>query len=409
MRLGSRRTLAGIVATTAAWAVAVVLVNGQAAPAPARSAAPPAAQGTATAVAPTPAQGVMMAEQVFKNVQVLKGITVSEFLGTMGVFSASLGMSCEDCHASGGDKWEDYAKDNPRKQMARVMVTMMATINKTHFRGRQSITCYGCHRGADRPVVTPSLAQLYGFPPPADPPDVITQPRDAVPVDQILDKYIQAVGGTQRLAALQSFVARGTSVGYGPESDVRQVEIYAKAPTERSTVIKTLSGDATTTINATNAWISAPHRPQDVMVLTGQELAGAKAEAALAFPGNIKTTLKEWKVGRPSVLDDKDVNVVQGTAESGALVTLFFDVETGLLARSVRYADSPVGRLVSQMDYSDYRDVAGVKMPFKLTATWLDGRDSFELTEIRPNVAIPASRFAKPAAPVMPAAPAARR
>src|SRR5215468_6068192 len=89
-----------------------------------------------------PAARPPLSEEVFKNVQVLRGITVNEFMGTMGIFSASLGMSCEDCHAAGDADWSVYATDSPRKQMARVMITMMATINKTNFRGRQMVTCY---------------------------------------------------------------------------------------------------------------------------------------------------------------------------------------------------------------------------------------------------------------------------
>ena len=83
------------------------------------------------------------------------------------------------------------------------------------------------------------------------------------------------------------------------------------------------------------------------------------------------------------------------------MVSLFFDQKTGLLTRSVRYTDSPVGKLPVQTDYSDYRDVNGVKMPFKLLQTGLDGRDTFELTQIRANANPEASRFAKPA-PVAP-------
>ena len=70
------------------------------------------------------------------------------------------------------------------------------------------------------------------------------------------------------------------------------------------------------------------------------------------------------------------------------------------LVRHVRYNDSPVGRISRQTDYSDYRDVAGVKMPFKWTDTWLDGRDIVEITDVQPNVNIDAAKFAKPAAPV---------
>jgi hypothetical protein len=89
---------------------------------------------------------------------------------------------------------------------------------------------------------------------------------------------------------------------------------------------------------------------------------------------------------------------VQGTTAGGALATLYFDSETGLLTRLMRYADSPVGRIVTQYDYSDYRPVAGVRIPFKWTRTWLDGRSIFQLNDVQPNVNIPADRFA-PAAP----------
>src|SRR4026208_1297326 len=61
-----------------------------------------------------------MAEEVFKNIRVLRGIPVDEFMGTMGVFSAALGMSCEDCHSSSDTTWENYALDtSPRKALAR--------------------------------------------------------------------------------------------------------------------------------------------------------------------------------------------------------------------------------------------------------------------------------------------------
>jgi len=90
---------------------------------------------------------------------------------------------------------------------------------------------------------------------------------------------------------------------------------------------------------------------------------------------------------------------VQGTGANGALATLYFDKASGLLVRQVRYADSPVGRLPTQIDYSDYRDVSGVKMPFHWTVAWLDGQDTVQLTEVQPNVAIDAAKFARPAAP----------
>src|SRR5205085_11372278 len=121
------------------------------------------------------AQRPPMSEQVFKNVQVLKGIPVDEFMSTMGVFSAALGMSCEDCHAANDAKWENYALDtSPRKLTARRMIQMVTAINKDNFGGRQMVTCWSCHRGGDHPKITPNLATLYNLP--DEPDDVIVQP-----------------------------------------------------------------------------------------------------------------------------------------------------------------------------------------------------------------------------------------
>ena len=349
-----------------------------------------------------PEQRPPMAEEVFKNVQVLKGIPVDQFMATMGFFSASLGMSCEDCHSADDRNWESFAADNPRKQMARRMITMMAAINRDNFGGRQIVTCYSCHRGGDRPRVTPDLDAVYGVPPPADPNEVIQQAPGAPSADQVLDRYLQALGGPQRVAALTSFVATGTSAGYGPESDKRPVEIFAKAPGQRTTIIHTSNGDSTTTYDGRAGWIAAPLRPVAVLALTGQELDGVRLDAELCFPARIKQALGRWRVGVPATIDDREVEVVQGTSAAGTIATLYFDKESGLLVRMVRYADSPVGRIPTQTNYADYREVSGVKMAYRWTTTWLDGRENFELSEVRPNARIDAAKFARPAPPAPP-------
>lgn len=346
-----------------------------------------------------PAARPPLSEEVFKNVQVLRGIPVNEFMGTMGIFSAALGMSCEDCHRSGDTSWANYATDSPRKQMARTMVTMMAAINKQHFGGRQIITCFSCHRGADRPKATPNLATLYGAPPPEDPRDEIAAASGAPAADAVFDKYLTAVGGAARAAALASFTATGTSTGYGPDSEPQPFELAARTPNQRAAVVRSSDGTRATVFDGTSGWIAAPHRPVDVLALAGADLDGLRVDAELAFPSRIKQIAGQWRVGAATVVGDREVQVVQGTTAGGALVTLSFDAESGLLLRQVRYVPSPVGRLPTQIDYDDYRDVAGVKLPFKWTVTWLDGKDTVQLTDVRANAAIDAARFARPAPP----------
>jgi photosynthetic reaction center cytochrome c subunit len=377
MKLGSRRTILVVTGTAAAWLVGVALAIGQAGPGP----------------------RPQMAEEVFKNVQVLKGIPVDEFMGTMGVFSAALGLSCEDCHDANDSNWANYALDTGvKKRTARRMVLMMSAINRDSFGGRQVVTCYTCHRGSTSPRVTPSLAALYGAAP-ADETgdDIVAQAAGAPPADQVLDKYIQALGGAARLASLTSLVAKGTSVGYGPEGQKRPVDVFAKAPDLRTTIIHTLDGDSTTTYDGRAGWIAAPHRPVPVLALSGDDLAGVKLEAEVFFPARIKQDLGKWRVGFPAEIDDRPVQVLQGTSASGALATLYFDSESGLLVRLVHYAQSPVGRMPTQVDYADYRDVSGVKIPFRWKVTWLDGVESVVLSDVQPNVPIDGAKFARPA------------
>jgi photosynthetic reaction center cytochrome c subunit len=339
------------------------------------------------------------AEAVFKNVRVLRGISVEQFMSAMSAFSAALGMSCEDCHAADDRTWEGFAVDNPRKETARRMVQMMAAINETHFGGQQLVTCYTCHRGSARPRLTPNLDTLYGAPPPLEVDEVITQARGAPPAKEVLDKYLRALGGAQRLARLSSFVATGISIGYGPESDKRPLEIYARAPAARTVIVHTSSGDATTTFDGQQGWIAAPYRPVPVLAISGQDLEALRLEAQLVFPAQLPQALVNWRVGAPTFVGGRAVDVVQGRTPNGLLATFFFDRDSGLLVRSIRYTDSPVGRIPTQIDYADYREVDGIKIPFRWTVTWLSGEERVELSEVRLNVAVDEARFARPRPP----------
>jgi photosynthetic reaction center cytochrome c subunit len=363
-------------AATIAWLLGAVYASGQA------GAKPP------------------LAEDVFRNVQILKGIPVDQFMGTMCFFSASLGLNCTDCHVDeSGGNWAKYADDNALKQTTRRMIRMVTSINQTSFGGRQLVTCNTCHRGTRKPNVMPSLALLYGSPPPDEPGDPIAQAPGQPSAEQVLDKYIAALGGASRLASVSTIVAKGTYKGYD-DADTSVLDLFAKSPAQRSTVVHTLSGTSTTTFDGGEGWIAAPEteKPVPLLAITGQDLDGMKLEAELLFPSGIKQALTKWRVGARITIDDREVQPVQGATASGGTVTLCFDAQSGLLVRLVRFSESPVGRLVSQIDYSDYRDVSGVKMPFRWTVSWLDGRSVFELNEVRPNAAIDAATFAKPKA-----------
>ncbi len=361
----------------------------------------------------------LLSDQVFKNIQVLKGIPVDDFMETMGIMCASLQFDCSDCHTNAGTEKVDWAADTPRKRMARTMVNMVTNINKENFGGRQLVTCWTCHRNRDRPLVTPVMDVIYGMP--GFEADDVVLPLQGRPSPQsILDKYIEASGGAQRLAGLTSFVGKGTSVGFGGFGGGADVEIVAKAPDKRATIMlfkeATGRGDQIRTYDGNVGWVRTPLNVLGEYQLAGGDLDGARFDAQLSFPGQIKQILTNLKTGVRTSINDlpapdsqsslqKDVkldqthtvDIVQGTGPRGLLVTLYFDAQSGLLLRELRYSVSPIGRVPTQIDFADYREVNGIKFPFRITYAWLDGRDSIVLNDIKTNVPVDEAKFGRPA------------
>jgi hypothetical protein len=359
------------------------------------------------------------AEDTFKNVQVLKGISVDDFLGTMGIMSAAVGFDCSECHIGAGTDKVDWAADSQKKIVARKMVTMVMAINRDNFSGRQMVTCWTCHHGRDKPSTTPALEVVYG-PGSTEMDDNLTQMPGEPAGEVIVDKYLAAIGGAQKLAAIKSYIAKGTSVGFGGFGGGAAVTIFAKFPDQRCTDIEfkkeTGRPSSVRAYDGHLGWIKTPLAVLTDYQLTGAELDGARVDAELAFPAQIKTVLTNLRVSLPTSISDlpgpesqtskdtgtglgKDrvVNVVQGTSPGGTLVTMYFDQESGLLLRVLRYGKTPIGRIPTQVDYSDYRDVAGIKMPFHLTFAWLDGRDAIQLSEVKTNLPIDEKMFGRPA------------
>ena len=360
--------------------------------------------GAAWTAAQAPAQPP--AEKLFKNIQVLKGVPVDEFLGSMGFISNALAVNCTYCHlGEGGGGWDEYAKDNPKKLMARTMIVMVNTINKTHFGGRKVVTCVTCHNGSNVPSTIRKLDAVYNTPTTDEPAAITRQAPGSPSAEQVLDKFITAIGGAERVGRLTSWTAKGTYIGYA-EAQTVPLEIYARAPGQLTRIIRTFNGLSTTVFDGRNAWTSIPEAetPIPLRQLSGSELDAARLDAQLSFPGNIKQTLTGWQGSVPAVLgDDKDLYVIQGNTAGGLPVKLYFDAESGLLVRQVRYTEAFLGRNMQQIDYDDYREVGGVKMPFKWTFAWQSGQGRYELTDVQPNTAIDARRFAQPAPPAAPA------
>ena len=347
------------------------------------------AQGQAGQPAP------VMTDEVFKSVQVLKGIPVDTFFEAMGMFASSMGNDCTFCHVK--EAYFDRAKfavSTPKIVRARGMILMMNAINSGYFKGDQRVTCFTCHRGNNSPVRDPDLSLQYGVL--AEDPNVIDFPEyTQMTAAMLFDKYFQTIGGRQRLAAITSLAGTGTYEGFDTAFAKIPVEVYAKAPNLRTMVAKMTGGESFRVFDGRSGWMAGPDTPVPILQLTAGNLERARLEAMLAFPLNIPQAFKQWKVGRTAI-DGQEVFIVQGGDEGQPLTNFYFD-QTGMLVRLVRWTVTPVGRVPTQIDYKDFRDVNGVKMPFQWTVSQTYMQMSVALRELRANAAIDAAKFNKPA------------
>jgi outer membrane lipoprotein-sorting protein len=336
-----------------------------------------------------------MSEQVFQNVQVLKGIPADQFLDTMGMFSSALLFDCVSCHAQEIiSNPKAFSIATPRIQRARQMIVMMNTINKQFFGGQQRVTCFTCHAGGNRPKTEPNLDLQYGEPV-DDPYAMNFFPSLYAPsVDEVFTKYLKSVGGPEQLAKFSSFSATGTYAGYETEQVEVPAEVYARAPNQMATIARSTAGTSVKVFDGRTGWRLQPDTPMPLLPLTGGNLTGAAIEAMVWFPAGIQRAFSQWQIG-VTAINNRDIVVAHGTNPGQPPVRLYFD-ESGRLVRLVHWTVTAVGAVPTKIDYSDFRTVVGIQMPFQWTRTWTNNQVVMQLKDVRPNVAIDAARFARP-------------
>jgi hypothetical protein len=328
------------------------------------------------------------AEQVYKNITVLKGIPADQLQPSMQFIAASLGVECSFCHVQG-----DMASDQKNaKKTARSMIEMTLAIDKNSFRGQTQVTCYSCHRGSERPVGIPPVQESDNPPSPAAarPPA-----QSTATADQILDKYVAAVGGAEAMHKVTSRVMKGSIHAMGGDAPI---ELYAKAPDKRISYSQMGGGHSVTAFDGTVGWMGNTGRAAREM--SPEESAAAALDAAFYLPLQLKEMYPQLRRGRPEEVDGKMCDVLMGNAAGKPMVRLYFDRDSGLLVRMARYANTPMGRMPTQIDYADYREADGVKIPYRWTLARPNGRFTIQLSEVQSNVPIEDAKFSKPAGEV---------
>jgi photosynthetic reaction center cytochrome c subunit len=334
------------------------------------------------------------AGQQFKNLKVLNDIPADQLFPAMQFVTASLGVECEYCHVHEGKGMAFEKDDKKPKLIARKMMQMMFAINKDNFEGKRQVTCNTCHRGAAQPVGTPLVATEELSP------DAGAEKKSATAsalpsADQLFDKYLAASGGAAAVQKVSSRVEKGTLSAFGGQHF--PVVIYAKAPDKRLSVMHIAGGDSITAFDGHSGWLSVPGRPAHIMA--PDENTGARIDADLHFPVDVKSLRQKWTVEAGEKIDGHETLLIVGRSERDPALRLYLDVQTGLLFRLIRYSETPLGQLPTQVDYSDYRDADGVKVAYRWTLARPGNRFTIQVDELHQNVAVDDAKFTPPPAP----------
>jgi photosynthetic reaction center cytochrome c subunit len=335
------------------------------------------------------------AEQVYKNIQVLKGVPADQITPTMRVIARDLGVTCEYCHDE-----MDRAKDGLEpKQTARRMIVMMREINKNSFAGNTEVTCVTCHNGHNIPANIPTLPPFsVAYIGPGDE----VKPPVLPTVDQVLAKYVQALGGEQALRKITSMVITGTRQNYAPAAAAVPppfpIEQYSKAPNLTVTTARPANGANSSGFDGTTAW--AQNAQGRVTQLAGVGASRARRDADFYPALDMKQQYQRLTVTGVEKIGDRETYVVVAVPQGESPEWFYFDTQSGLLMRHQVISPSGVGNVPYAIDYENYRDAGnGVKVPYAIHIVGPSRPDCANITvdKVQLNATIDDSKFAKPA------------
>jgi hypothetical protein len=350
-----------------------------------------------------------------KNVKLLGDVPVSQFIPIMNYFAVSMGRRCNYCHVNNNGVW-DYASDaKPEKNNAREMIKLVLdTNNRLQGLKLDPIACFTCHRGRNSPQSTVPLPLAVPSPPaggqgrPAAAPAGATatpgaQPQSSptprptpTPAEEIVNKYVTAIGGQANIDKVKSRTMKGSSTngaGNPIPFDILQSspnKFYILATLDQGTVERGFDGQV--------GWEKSARGVRELNTIEVWRL-----QNSLSLWGNLnfKQYTRLRTIGRDKV-GDRDAYVIAANRSDTDVERLFFDVETGLLLRRITYLRTIVGTIPEQYDFEDYRDVDGVKLPFLVRVSSVDAGNPVStrtFSEMQLNGSVDDAKFKMPPAP----------
>lgn len=342
----------------------------------------------------TQAKKIVTAEQAGKNIKALKGMPNAQLIPAMRFMSASLGVRCEYCHLSKDGQLDAAAEDKKEKQTARDMIRMVYEINGRNFKGEAQVSCYTCHMGQPVPQRFPALPVRMASPAPANVANALPPLPSGV---AIINNYIATIGGQAAIDRVTSCVIEGkfaTASGVTGTYEAEQV-----SPDKGYESIMTSRGGRERAVKTGLGWEKTSFGVTD---LSPDQVPDMQLSLPLLLDVQLKKQYSEIDVSGKEKIDNRDAYVVDATRRDDKRERLYFDTENGLLVRRTSYTPTMIGIIPEQMDFGDYREIDGVKLPFSVRISIADSNNpstmrTFE--EVKLNVPVSEFKFNKPTTP----------
>ncbi|HEX7284897.1 MAG TPA: c-type cytochrome [Candidatus Angelobacter sp.] len=333
--------------------------------------------------------GVKTAEQQFKNIQALKGVPADQIIPAMQYFNASLGVECNFCHVREQQQLAPDKDDKEEKRTARQMIAMTQAINQNHFKGQPEVGCATCHSGLSRPRSAPPLVEEK-----PKPPQFKTARGQQLPsVEEIAQAYEKAIGGKEAIQKLSSRSAKASVTT--AQGQTLHIEAMQKAPDKALSVVTFPNGQVREQgFNGVSGWTKTN---RGVNEAGGEELAGLKISARFFRDLTPVAVLANARVLGTDVVDGHDCYVIRGQyPETDFSERLYFDKQSGMLLRRATVQRTLFGPLVDTTDFSDYKDVQGVKVAFTTKRTTAENVLTRKLESVEFNQVVDDAKFARP-------------
>ncbi|MGI8668564.1 MAG: c-type cytochrome [Aridibacter sp.] len=324
------------------------------------------------------------AGQKFKSIKVLNDMPADQMGKVMNMMSASLGVNCAFCHASNDGDFEKEGFEH--KDIARNMLKMTFELNKNYFEGHTEINCNSCHQGKPHPQATIPLMPVVREERPA-------QPDKKPTVEEILTKYETALGGKKNLAKITSRQIKAQRV----EPDGKTFEDEEILQKDGKMLVKTIYpskeyGDYVIEEIYDGEQAFKLGNGEKVK-LKPDEIEQIKREAQIFANPNLKEIYPKMDFRSVDKIDGREVYVLNASTAENGRERLYFDVQTNLLVRRVAFTPTVLGNFQYQVDYKNYKDFGGVKLPTTTRFAVPNISWTRKILDVKNNVKIDDAKF----------------